>query len=118
MSSKLLFAALVTSAVATAPAFAEAPNEEGPSVRVSYAGLDLSNPADAEVVMHRLNIAARTVCGGVPAARSHVLSERAAYLTCHDETLDNAVASAHQPLLTELYEHRREGAPHAVLAAR
>jgi UrcA family protein len=117
MSSKLFLAALATSAMAATPALADTSQDQAPSVRVTYGDLDLSSEHGAHVLLSRLNNAARNVCGGGALAVSRNLSERAAFNACREQALGEAVASAHQPLVTELYD-QQHGAAHAVLAAR
>jgi UrcA family protein len=57
-------AALAASALST-PA-AAGPADDGTRVAVSYAGLDLSRPADAARFDRRIRAAARTVCSDAP----------------------------------------------------
>jgi len=60
----LAAAALAASALSS-PAAAAAP--AGETIAVSYAGLDLANPADAARFDGRLKAAARDLCGEAPA---------------------------------------------------
>jgi UrcA family protein len=61
----LAAAALCTPAAANPTEETANPTEET-KVVVSYAGLDLANPADAARLDRRLKAAARTICGDAP----------------------------------------------------
>lgn len=117
MSSKLFFAALATSAVAATPAFAQRPHDQAPSLRVSYANLDVTTSQGAEELMQRINDAARNVCGGASAASSHDLRTYTAHNACKAQAIEHAVDGANLAMLTELYDRRHDRA-HAVFAAR
>lgn len=62
-----LFAGLACVALLAASGFAraEAAGEQVHSVTVSYADLDISRPAGADVLYHRIRVAAREACGWV-----------------------------------------------------
>lgn len=98
----VLSTALAASALAQ-PAFAEG---EG-HVRVTYHDLDLRQARDAELMLARLDHAAKRVCGGSPIAdpsyRHARTQVRAAFQTCVDEALSTAVARLDAPLVERAY---------------
>lgn len=68
---------------------------------VSTKGLDLSVAADVKVFYKRLSRAAADACGGAP---TYFLgSEEWPFRTCFKQTLDDAVAKAHAPLVAALH---------------
>ena len=71
-----------------------------PQQTVSYADLDLSHSADAQVLLQRLQVAADNVCGGRPDAR-HNAQER--YNNCTGQAMNGALTSVNSPLVAELY---------------
>lgn len=84
-SLKLALAALSISAF-TPAAFADKPQEI--SVRVSYADLDMANPAHAAKLLNRIEFAARWICAsGIP----HSPSFERMTLKCRQETIARAV---------------------------
>lgn len=87
---------LAVSAIA-GPAVAQT-SDEPVRITVSYGDLDIVHTAGATVLLHRLEAAARTACGGVPDIR--VLADVAAFDQCRSSALDRAVAEAHSPALT------------------
>jgi len=80
----LAAAALAASAL-SAPAAAASADDD--SIVVSYAGLDLSNPADAARLERRLKAAARAVCSDAPMLDIIVAAKVQA---CQDEALARA----------------------------
>ena len=88
---------LAASAVTAAPASA-ASLDEPVTITVSYRDLDISHPAGATVLLHRLEAAATKTCGGKPDVR--VLEEVAAFDKCRDAAINRAVAAIDAPLLT------------------
>jgi UrcA family protein len=96
---RLLLAALVC-ALGTAPTWA-GPSE--PSVTVSYRDLDLSSLAGATTLYHRIQGAARQVCGrpGVD------LVEQMAWKACYRHATTDAVRRVNSPLLTAVHAGRR-----------
>ena len=82
----LAAAALAASTVA-APAAATPADED--SIVVSYAGLDLANPADAARLERRLKAAARAVCSDAPMLD---LTVAARVQACQDEAIARARA--------------------------
>ena len=77
-----------------------APSTPAASVSVTYADLDLSQPAGAQQLYRRLQRASRTVCGSVDQANL------AAYLRwqdCYSDALQRAVLRVNAPQLLALY---------------
>jgi UrcA family protein len=101
VASLAAIAALGFAAVThAAPVADRSSDSDATSVNVSIAGLDLSNPAGAKVVLQRIRAAAQTVCGGEPDIR---LTERfTLYQSCLKTTVDGAVASLASPLVTAM----------------
>ena len=80
-------------------------------VLVSYADLNISSKAGAEILLFRLRVAASKSCGGVPQMGD--LHAEAAYDACFKQALDGAVAHVGSPTLAELY-----GKPMSQVAGR
>jgi len=72
-------------------------------VVVSYADLNISNKAGAEVLLFRLRVAASKSCGGVPLMGD--LHAETAYDACFKQALNDAVAHVASPMLAEIYGH-------------
>ncbi len=75
-----------------------------PSVTVSFAGLDLSRPAGAQVLYQRIERAAFEVCdvfvgGRFPEARAKAS-------TCYKDAVANAVAQVNSPQLSAIHRAR------------
>ena len=70
---------------------------------VSYAGLDLTKPAGAEILYKRIRQAAFTVCGGYesPVTWSYTYKSR-----CFKTAVDEAVAKVNSPLLSALHQNQ------------
>ncbi|WP_428391325.1 UrcA family protein [Lichenicoccus sp.] len=66
---------------------AQAQDSETSSTLVSIADLDLSRAADRAVLAHRIELAARRVCGLYDSAGEWM---SASYKTCHDDAVANA----------------------------
>jgi UrcA family protein len=75
------------------------------SMTVSYAGLDLSDPAAMHTLYGRLKVAARIVCGGDISGVREV-QRIFAHRACASEALESAVRSIDSTALTAL--HRSE----------
>jgi UrcA family protein len=94
-----------------APAADWSSDSDTMSVNVSAAGLDLSSPADAKVVLQRIHSAAHTICGDEPDIHS---TERfSLYQSCLKTTVDRTVASLDAPLVTAM----NGGQPTAIMVA-
>jgi UrcA family protein len=68
---------------------------------VSYADLDLSRDASAQIFISRIHAAADWVCGGKPDQRD--MGEWGAYQACVKQAMDKAVASINEPVVAHLY---------------
>jgi UrcA family protein len=75
------------------------------SMTVSYAGLDLSDPAAMHTLYGRLKVAARIVCGGDISGVREV-QRIFAHRACASDALESAVRSIDSTALTAL--HRSE----------
>ena len=67
----------------------------GPSVPVSFADLNLSNPDDIQVLAVRIHVAAETACGPsilLPGASGFIYREQ--HQTCVDRTSHKAIEQA------------------------
>jgi UrcA family protein len=67
---------------------------------VSYADLDLSNPAGAQALYDRIRKAASSVCGEIEDTQ---FEHKVFFRECYDQAVANAVAEANRPTLTALY---------------
>jgi UrcA family protein len=63
--------------------------------------LDLSNRADAETMLRRIDRTAQQVCGGRPDTRE--IKEMQGYRKCLREAKDRAVADLNSPVVTDLH---------------
>lgn len=70
-------------------------------LRVPYADINLSHPAGAEVMLQRIEFAARRVCGGIPDIRE--IKERFYFKACVAEATDHAVDELGIPLVSSLH---------------
>lgn len=89
-------------ALSASVAFADPSNKNVEAVAVSYAELDLSKPAAAEVLYDRLQRAAAKVCG--VNARTSSLYYAASFSekkACYQDALSRAVAQVDAPLVQE-----------------
>src|ERR1700723_718004 len=71
-----------------------------PSKKVSYADLNLSRPADVQVLYKRLKMAAVGVCDKEPEPRE--MSQYAHWKRCYEPALHNAVMEIDVPALLSL----------------
>jgi UrcA family protein len=85
-------------ALCGAGAAANTPVERAPANLISYADLDLSNAYDADLLLNRLQGAARHVCGLDLAPRP--LAERLAAEQCVNERVGSMVARIDAPVVT------------------
>jgi UrcA family protein len=74
--------------------------DELPMRAVHYADLNLSRPADAALLYHRIQTAAELVCD---AGRSRELGHLMRSRKCMASAVERAVATVHAPLLTQHY---------------
>lgn len=91
------------------PVLAEAPMETR-SVAVHYADLDLGSAAGAGTLYHRIQGAARMVCG----YPDHSLATLAQVRSCNDGAIADAVTSVDAPLLSAIHSAHRGGTVTAV----
>jgi UrcA family protein len=82
------------------------------SVKVQVSDLDLSSHAGAVTALHRIEAAARIICGepGSP----NDLSGSAQYKSCYTNAMNNGVTGLGSPMVTAVYE----GHSSTFLAAR
>jgi UrcA family protein len=121
-STRSLFPSRAGAAVAAAAAVAitafgigsgigtESSAATAPSVKVAYAGLDLSRPVGAQLLYRRLQQASQGVCGRLDPI------DTAAYLRwqhCYDGALQRAVLQVNAPQLLALYHSDASHAPSA-----
>ncbi len=92
----------LSSGVFSAPSSTDWTTQE---IRVSYADLDISRPAGAASLYHRIEAAARKVC--TPASTGDYLRTRANFRACYNKAVDAAVAQVDKPALLAL--HRGNG---------
>ena len=81
-----------------------------PSIKVAYAGLDLSQPVGAQLLYRRLQQASQRVCGRLDPI------DTGAYLRwqrCYDAALQRAVLQVNAPELLAVYRSYDGHAPNA-----
>ncbi len=104
LSRGLLLGLLGSSIAISAQAGGVKVDEDQQTISVSYAGLDLRDPAAMHNLYGRLKVAARLVCGGdISGVREvqRVFAHRA----CAQDALETAIKSVDNAALTAL--HRR-----------
>jgi UrcA family protein len=74
------------------------------SITVSFRDLDLSSIAGATTLYHRIQSAAKQVCGYAPGAD---LIERAVWQACYRNATADAVRKVNNPLLTAVHAGRK-----------
>jgi UrcA family protein len=74
---------------------------EAPSKKVSYADLNLSRPADVQVLYKRIKLAAAGVCDKEPEPLE--MSQYAHWRRCYEPALHAAVMQIDAPALLSLY---------------
>ena len=85
-------------------------DDDAPSMSVSYAGLDLNDPAGMHTLYGRLKVAARLVCGGDISGVREV-QRIFAHRACVDDALDSAIDSIDNDALTTLHKESAAEAP-------
>ena len=104
-ASAALIACLMVGASATA--YAAAPADPSPSVRVSYHDLDLATEQGTQALYARIVLAARRVC---EVSDIRKLAEVAAANACREQAIARAVRDVNNPRLAALYTaHQRHG---------
>jgi UrcA family protein len=96
----LTCAVLFVSAIAS-PMYAADSSDAIPSREVSFAGLNLTRPADVELLYRRIAAAASQVCDTV--AGPIPLPARTRVQRCMTEAMARAVADVNAPALTRYY---------------
>ena len=102
LSRSLLLGLLGSSIAISAQAGGVTVDEDQQTIRVSYAGLDLRDPAAMHNLYGRLKVAARLVCGGdISGVREvqRVFAHRA----CAQDALETAIKSVDNAALTALH---------------
>jgi UrcA family protein len=89
--SRFCIIALAAATLAT-PVLAEA------GVKVSYTDLNLQSRSGAQVMLARINVAARRACGPAPVIRA--LGPSKEYNDCVNHAVGKAVAALNAPLVT------------------
>jgi UrcA family protein len=100
MQTKTFTASLIAAVLTAGAAFA-APAT--PSLQVSYADLNLNNPADAQTMVHRIRQGAASVCAAVPGASGTSIAAIDQFNTCYRATVIRAVAALGVPAVTQAY---------------
>ncbi len=77
--------------------------DDVPSIVVSLAGFDLSTAKGTDVVYSRIRSAAKIVCG---VNKSRQLPQMARANVCFRNAVDDAIAQANRPLLSQLHARR------------
>ena len=89
-------------ALSSGAAFANLSDRDMEMVSVSYAELDISKPAGAEVLYDRLQRAAKEVCGlNVRPSSAFYAVNAADWKACYEVALSRAVAEIDAPLVKE-----------------
>ena len=91
-------------ALSAGVAFANTSEDRIESVTVSYAELDLSKPAGAEVLYERLQQAAAKVCGFYRSPNLVPVPNKMDKQACYADALSRAVAQIDAPLVKEHHE--------------
>lgn len=86
-------------ALSASAAFADTRESEKEAIAVSFAELDLSKPAGAEVLYDRLQRAAAKVCGVHDQSSSLPFAATADRKACYQNALTQAVAQLDAPLV-------------------
>ena|SRR5579885_573204 len=101
--TRRLTTALCLAAAATmtgaAPAVAQI-SDAVLSVSVKYRDLNLGSRAGAQVLLERIEAAAKTACGGPPDIRQ--LGQLASFEACRRSAVARAVVAVDSPTLTEM----------------
>jgi len=94
-ATRFVLLGLAATTVAT-PALAQS------AIRVDYSDLNLHSRAGAQVMLGRLNAAARRACGPAPDIRA--LGRYSEYSACLKETLSKSVAALKGSLVTAAHD--------------
>jgi len=103
MHRVVIIVAAAAALVAAAQQASAASADDGTvSIRVPVADLDLQHADGARVMLARLTMASRDVCGSEP--RINDLGRSAIYRECVSQTLANAVQSLNAPMVTAAFK--------------
>jgi UrcA family protein len=86
------------------------------SEAIRYSDLDLSTANGARTLLHRIDLAARRVCGSEPSHSPLEPRSAAFYRQCVADSVDATVARIDAPLLTAMLGEQQPGG--ATLASR
>jgi UrcA family protein len=103
----------VNFAAAMAGGDARAESDETLQRTVSYADLNMNDPAGVQTLYQRLRIASRSVCGGSTQPVQHFANQQ-----CVREALASAIARANIRPLTRYYSHRTRPSARPAAAIR
>ncbi len=85
------------------------------STTVQFGDLSLATPNDVAALYHRINLAAKRVCGS--RAFTGIYYTLPEYRSCVADAVRNAVASVNRPSLTEFYRQQQSTAPSPIRVA-
>jgi len=99
------FAAITTGlAHADKPAITADPTLPPAATTVAYSDLDVTTRDGARVLLHRINLAAKRICGPEPSHSPLQPREAAYYRDCVATSVDAAVAKVGSPALLALHD--------------
>ena len=109
MNTHITIAALaLTAALASvSPAWAgESGSQTEPSIKVKFRDLDLSTPKGAAVLYQRIERSARLVC--TDSSLPYDTGRTRTFNSCYQSSVEEAVSSINQPLLTARHRAKTE----------
>ena len=80
--------------------------DDGQSVAVDYADLNLSGPAGARTLLGRIRAASSLVCHAAAPATPMLLGRVQGYRSCVNATMGRAVETLGAPVVTALYANQ------------
>jgi UrcA family protein len=101
---------------ASAGQSAFAQSDDGASIKVQYADLNLSSDAGAKVMLQRIRHAAKSVCG--PEPTSSIDRVATAHARCVKTAVSRTVSQLDSPMVTALYSGALGAAPTTLASAR
>jgi UrcA family protein len=107
-SFRIVALAALACTVCSTPGWSSTPS----SVTVKYGDLDLASQAGASALYHRIQGAAKYVCG----VEGRSLVEVIKWRSCVSDATGQAVERVHSPLLTQLHTGQRPAPATAMLA--
>ena len=75
---------------------------------IHFGDLNLTNPQDAQVLLERIEQAAKTACGGHPTFSSYTGHLDATFDECRGTAIRKAVEQVSSPTLTRVYSEARK----------